>query len=128
QSPEQIFIASLNGGSPAFLVDNGDSPTWSPDGRWISFSRRAAGGNGRDAIWLVRPDGTGAHLIADGEWPVGWSPDGSHLAILQAQTPTEPGSAVRRYAIVDVDTGDVRTIDITAIDTAEILFRWPANG
>jgi Tol biopolymer transport system component len=128
QNPEQVFIASLGGGSPALLVNNGDSPTWSPDGRWISFTRRAAGGNGQDTIWVVRPDGTGAHPVANGEWTVGWSPDGSHLAILQAQTPTEPGNAVRRYAIVDVDTGDVTTIDITSVDTAEMLFRWPANG
>ena len=128
QNPEQIYVASVNGGAPALVIDNGDSPTWSPDGQWIAFSRRSADAAGAGEIWLVHPDGTGAHMVIQGEWVVGWSPDGSHLAILQTQTPTTPGSAVRRYAIVDVDTGDVRRIDITAIDTAEMLFRWPGNG
>ncbi len=128
QNPEQIYVVSVNGGAPALVVDNGESPTWSPDGRWIAFSRWTRGASRTDEIWLVHPDGTDPHLVADGLWSVGWSPDGSHLAILQGQTRSVPGAAVRRYAIVDVHTGQVQTIDVDALDTAELLFRWPANG
>jgi hypothetical protein len=66
--------------------------------------------------------------VADGLWSVGWSPDGSQLAILQAQTHSEPGKAVRHYAIVDIGTQDVQTIDVDALDTAQLLFRWPGLG
>jgi Tol biopolymer transport system component len=127
-SSGRIFLASLDGGTPLLLVDNGNSPLWSPDGRWIAFTRPSADAGGRGSIWLVHPDGSDAHAVADGLWSVGWSPDGSHLAILQGQTPTEPGNAVRHYAIVDVGTGDVQSLDISAVDTAELLFRWPAQG
>jgi TolB protein len=33
---------------------------WSPDGRWIAFSRLKTEGGIPD-LWLVRPNGTGAH-------------------------------------------------------------------
>src|SRR5438477_5190828 len=77
---ERIFLASLSGGTPTRLIDNGDSPSWSPDGQWIAFSRRSADAASGDEIWLVRPGGTDAHRVIQGEWAVGWSPDGSQLA------------------------------------------------
>jgi Tol biopolymer transport system component len=125
---ERIFLASLSGGTPAPLVANGDSPMWSPEGGWIAFSRPSAGSGGPGAIWLVHPDGTDAHRVAVGFSAVGWSPDGSQLAIRQAQTPSRTGAVVRTYAILDVGTGDVRTLDIEAADTAELLFRWPVQA
>ena len=125
---EQIYLAPLSGGAPALLVDNGDSPMWSPDGRWIAFTRWSAGSGGQGSIWLVHPDGSDLHRVADGLWSAGWSSDGSQLAILQGQGPSEAGSAIRHYAIVDVGTGDVQTIDIDAADTARLLFRWPGNS
>jgi Tol biopolymer transport system component len=124
---EQIFLASLDGGKPTLLVDHGDSPRWSPDGRWVAFSRRAAGPGGSDEVWLVRPDGTHAHMVTRGVWAVGWSSDGSQLAILQGKVPSG-STEVRTYAIVDVATGEIRTLDVNAVDTAELLFRWPGQG
>jgi TolB protein len=52
---------------------------WSPDGRWIAFSRLRTE-RGQPAVWLVRPDGGGAHrLVAGGSTPA-WSPDGRWIA------------------------------------------------
>jgi WD40 repeat protein len=124
---EQIYTVSLNGGTPALLVHDGGSPLWSPDGRWIAYSR-PAGIDGGGSIWLVHPDGTDAHQLLDGMWPVGWSPDGSRLVVLRSEARSVPGSAARRYAVVDVRTGDVQTIEVGALDTAQVAFRWPARS
>jgi TolB protein len=56
-------------------------PAVSPDGDWIVFTSDKGGYDGR--LWLVRPDGTGMHLV--GEPPVlfadrpDWAPDGSMI-------------------------------------------------
>lgn len=39
------------------------SPAWSPDGGLIAFVREV---DGRRALWVVAPDGTGARRLADG--------------------------------------------------------------
>jgi Tol biopolymer transport system component len=84
-------------------------PAWSPDGKWIAFTRspvgiRSSSDTGPQAnaapgaigpptttagagIWVVRPDGTGkVRLTAEGVDAVGatWSPDGKHLAYIVA--------------------------------------------
>lgn len=61
------------------------SPTWSPDGASLAFSAYPAGSGpaaGGD-LWVVRADGSGAHVLAatpaDESHPI-WSPDGRWLA------------------------------------------------
>jgi TolB protein len=39
------------------------APQWSPDGKWISFTRRAQ--NGR-SIGIIKPDGTGERALTNG--------------------------------------------------------------
>jgi dipeptidyl aminopeptidase/acylaminoacyl peptidase len=51
----------------------GAAPRWSPAGGWIAFERA-------DALWLVRPDGTGARELRPATTDAAWSPDGSRLA------------------------------------------------
>jgi TolB protein len=41
---------------------NNDFPTWSPDGRHITFQR---GGNGREEIWTMLADGSKAHALTN---------------------------------------------------------------
>jgi TolB protein len=54
------------------------SAAWSPAGRWIAFSRLKAEGGIPD-LWLVRPDGKGAHLLVRQASFPAWSPDGSRV-------------------------------------------------
>ena len=69
---------------------NQDSPSWSPDGRWISF---AAGG-----VFAAHPDGSGFHRVLDLPWPVAsayLSPDGATFVLQRLDTdPVTDGGSV----------------------------------
>jgi Tol biopolymer transport system component len=68
------------GGGRLHRLRPGGSPRWSPDGRWIVFSRALA--RGRSGIAIMRADGSHLRTLTRGPWdasPV-WSPEGRHIA------------------------------------------------
>ncbi|MFC2031423.1 hypothetical protein ACFLWA_11950 [Chloroflexota bacterium] len=78
---KDIFVINADGIGLA-NVTNGDgpedSPSWSPDGSRIAFSRHV----GNSDIYTIRPDGTGLLRLTDmssGEYSPGWSPDGQRV-------------------------------------------------
>jgi Tol biopolymer transport system component len=90
-----ICIIGVNGSQPADITNwPGDewSPAWSPGSAWIAFF---ADHTDLGSLWLIHPDGTGAHrLIGGGEYP-SWSPNGKRLAYSDMRT--------REVAIVNVN-------------------------
>lgn len=69
------------GPSPVFLT----SPTWSPDGKRIAFTRIAyVKEGGGPAVWVMNADGTGAKKIANEAGEPSWSPDGKSIAIVSS--------------------------------------------
>jgi Tol biopolymer transport system component len=81
---QQVFVD----GRPAtrnrnFFVRFSD-PTWSPDSRWLAFTRENE--NGDEELDLMRPDGSGLALRLSRSGSIGtglapsWSPDGSLIA------------------------------------------------
>jgi Tol biopolymer transport system component len=59
-----------------------DTPDWSPDGRWIAFTRWKGDAQQHGSyggwIMLMHPDGTGLKKLTAGTNP-DWSPDGSRI-------------------------------------------------
>jgi Tol biopolymer transport system component len=77
-----IRIAEADGSGDTLLT-YGESPSWSPEGSHLVFSRPgtpipgAPDGVAREhAIYVINADGTGLRWLADGEYPV-WSSPGS---------------------------------------------------
>jgi len=118
-----IWTLSVADGSMTRLIQGGSGPIWSPDGRWIAFERRTG-------IWLMRPDGGDPHFLAAGS-PVSWSPDGGKLVAGTDATGspfTPPYIVNQTYAVVNVQTGEARTLGPIAVRLgAGIVFRWPAG-
>jgi Tol biopolymer transport system component len=85
-----IDVLSADGSTLTRVASEGAAPAWSPDGRWIAFSRQ-------QAVWLVAPDGAGERRLHAAS-PLRWSPDGTRLA----------GSlGVKVVGIVDAASGRV---------------------
>jgi Tol biopolymer transport system component len=58
---------------------NVSTVTWSPHGGWIAFVKAWSEATLEGDIALIRPDGTGQHVLTRGDSPT-WAPDGSQLA------------------------------------------------
>jgi Tol biopolymer transport system component len=85
--------------------------SWSPDGRWILFNH---GGSGVPELWLIRPDGTAKHRIAQGwaEYPR-FSPNRRTIVFesrrdgnYEIYTVHPDGTKLRRLTNTPQDEGD----------------------
>jgi Tol biopolymer transport system component len=55
-------------------------PDWSPTNEWIAYEHHAVDlENDTTGIYIIRPDGTGKHLIIPGGYHPSWSPDGEKI-------------------------------------------------
>ncbi len=78
-SPWKVFAYDLASGetNELFTIENGTpkalDPTLSPDGQWIAYR-----GKDNSSLYLVRPDGSGMHLVLDnvGVGSVTWTSSG----------------------------------------------------
>ncbi|MBI3672663.1 MAG: PD40 domain-containing protein, partial [Rhizobiales bacterium] len=75
---QQIYVMAVDG-SGQNRISFGDgrysTPVWSPDGKYIAFTKQA---NGKFAIGVMRPDGSGERILTEGfhnEGPT-WAPNG----------------------------------------------------
>ena len=75
---QQVYVMGANGGA-AQRISFGEgaysTPVWSPRGDYIAFTKQA---QGRFAIGIMRPDGSGERILTDGyhnEGPT-WAPNG----------------------------------------------------
>lgn len=91
----QIYLASADGGEArqiTFGEKASNDPQWSPDGKWIAFTRRASKEDGKNNLFLLRADGGEAEPLTDLKADVAgfaWSPDSRRLAFLMPDPKTE---------------------------------------
>jgi len=82
-APLSLWTMRADGSRPKRLSTGIDEyPAWSPDGDWITYGHDLP----QSDIWLIRPDGSGAHALThsfEPEWLPAWSPSGDRIAYVR---------------------------------------------
>ncbi len=119
-----IWLGSLGDGPPEKLRDQGMAYSVSPDGLQIAFGTQNRG-FAEGEIWLMGPDGQGAHKIleAEGEGSLtafSWSPDGTRIMYIKVDAAGEPTWVSR-----DLHGGPLTTIfpasDVSLLNEVNFL-------
>jgi Tol biopolymer transport system component len=103
---EYLFVRPLHGKRRRLGL--GKRPKWSPDGRWIAYAAS-------DGAYVVRPNGTQRHRVAQGAVEVSWSPNGKQLAFNAGY-----------LGIVDTAGRHVRKLDTRGIEPSFAV--WAPDG
>ncbi len=118
---QQLYVMDKNGGNVKRISFNKGryaTPVWSPRGDWIAFTRFS---KGRFYIGVMRPDGSGERLLAQGflvEAPT-WAPNGRVLMFYR-QDPSDSHGKGGRTRIYTIDfTGNNEREVITPLDASD---------
>jgi Tol biopolymer transport system component len=106
-----IWTLPASGGPAARITDvfnDARQPTWSPDGKWITFFAYRDGGYD---IWAVAPDGSNQHKLTWGTFddrePT-WSHDGTRIAFSSDRG--DPLGSDYNIWILNVPSGELRQL------------------
>jgi WD40-like Beta Propeller Repeat len=117
------------------------APAWAPDGRWIAFTRAQAAPDphpwirgprpANEALWLVRADGSGLHVLRENTTDPAWAPDGSRLSAVLTDGGEPGGSAPRHVSLGDL--GELGLVDLDGRTTplgvlADGASAWSPDG
>ena len=91
---------------------------WNPAGTQIAYV--AALSDGKDQVWVINADGTGAHAVTpEGYQEPTWSPDGTRLAVVNV------GTSDHNIAIADLATGTTHAITTNSFQAGGATFGSP---
>jgi len=106
-----IWTLPATGGTATRITDlfnDARQPTWSPDGKWITFFGYRDGGYD---IWAVAPDGSNQHKLTWGPYddrePI-WSHDGTKLAFSSDRG--NPLGSDYNIWILDAKSGELKQL------------------
>src|SRR4051794_16982414 len=106
-----IWTVPASGGIATRITDvfnDARQPTWSPDGKWITFFAYRDGGYD---VWAITPDGSNQHKLTWGPFddrePI-WSHDGTRVAF-SSDRGSPLGSDYNIWTL-DVKTGELKQI------------------
>ena len=98
--------------------------TWSPDGKWLAFATD-------DAIYLVRPDGSGLRRLASSDFlsapAVQWSRDSSRIAYLRPGNTCTSATGMDKDFICDAGQLYIVNVDGSSVRVIKGM-RTPANA
>jgi serine/threonine protein kinase/Tol biopolymer transport system component len=132
-----IWLGSVQDGPPKKLKDQGMAYSVSPDGLQIAFGTRNRG-FAEGEIWLMGPDGEGAHKILEAEGDgsltaFSWSPDGQRIMYIKVDALGEPTGVSR-----DLNGGPLTTIfppaemkelnEINWLPDGRLIYSVPESG
>ncbi|HVS03255.1 MAG TPA: protein kinase [Thermoanaerobaculia bacterium] len=124
-----LYRVATLGGEPRKVLDDVGAADWAPDGESIVYVRRGdrAGRQVSFSLELVRPDGSGARVLAEDLGGVlttaRWSPDGERIAVIRAGT--QSGTP---HALLVLDR-DGRELASTSLGTQGVgSLSWTADG
>ena len=99
-------------------------PSWSPDGRQLTFS--CAGPTGLPVICITRSDGSGRRAItAEGQgfYQPTWSPDGRSIAAKREVAPGLVG-----IWLLNPNGGEPIALPVPSLDPRGVRLSWSADG
>jgi len=106
-----IWTLPATGGTAKRITDlfnDARQPTWSPDGKWITFFAYRDGGYD---IWAVAPDGSNQHKLTWGPFddrePI-WSHDGTRVAFSSDRG--DPLGSDYNIWVLDARSGELRQL------------------
>jgi Tol biopolymer transport system component len=112
-----IWTLPASGGTAKRITDlfnDARQPTWSPDGKWITFFAYRDGGYD---IWAVAPDGSNPHKLTWGPFddrePI-WSHDGARIAFSSDRG--DPLGGDYNIWTLTVASGELRQVTKNAAD------------
>jgi Tol biopolymer transport system component/predicted Ser/Thr protein kinase len=121
-NPAATRILPALGGAIVATIANAGDAAWSPDGRSLTYIRRASDGRGPELV-ASATDGSNARVIlpADSHYVFlrspGWSPDGRTVAVVRST-----GGIAGEIWLVPVDGGSPKKL----LDEPEAVFSdWP---
>jgi Tol biopolymer transport system component len=129
------IIYTVNGdGSNLKAVSRGIDPSWSPDGKQITFARWDNTGPG---VYIANADGTNEQLLY--QMPrvrsPRWSPDGKYIVFTEDKSKSD-NQPIWKLGIVEVATGKLNEPQCTTLcysptwgsDSTTIIYTDPAFG
>ena len=121
-----IWTLPVSGGAAKRITDlfnDARQPTWSPDGKWITFFGYRDGGYD---IWAIAPDGSNQHKLTWGPYddrePI-WSHDGTRIAFSSDRG--DPLGSDYNIWTLDVRSGELKQLTKDPAD--DFMPSWSAD-
>ncbi len=132
QGTDPRLASSYWTGNP--LLQEQESPAWSPDGKWIAFVAQGLGAAATDLYRVAIVDRRGdpaqlERLTNDDtieSWPA-YSPDGTRIVYAADLSLIAPGGATD-LRILDLTTKQIVTLTTNGADLAEAAPHWSPDG